>query len=876
MTDETRLSDDATRLVTSGSGWLTSSGSIDHGRFQPGEILEGRYRVLGLLGRGGMGEVYRADDLRLGQPVALKFLPPALAQDPVRLAQFHNEVRTARQVSHPNVCRVYDIGEIQAGDGPPQLFITMEYVDGEDLAALLRRIGRFPEDKAVEIARQICAGLAAAHDKGILHRDLKPANIMLDSAGRVRLMDFSLASIGAVTDIRVGTPAYMAPEQLQGREVTARSDIFALGLVLYELFTGRRVFSAKTVAELVSQHESGVTTTMSDIVKSIDPAVERVVARCLDPDPARRPATALAVAAQLSADPLAAALAAGETPSPEMIAAAGGASASLGVRAALMSAGAAVVLLLAAAALTDRASVPAQVPLNRPVDVLIDRAQQVRAAFGYDEPFADEAHNFRYDNDYVAWAAANGDRNPWASLPTGRPAAVRFWYRTSPQLLIPLDDNTRAGIGDPPAVISGMVTMEVDTEGRVLSFLGVPRQIDAPDAGSANPVNWPRVFELAGLDLSAFRETTPQWTPRFHSDERRAWTGEWPELPGQPIRIEAAAYRGRVTMFEQVAPWTRASREVPFNPGVVPWIAWVGGLIIFSLPLGAAWMAWRNWKAGRGDARGALKTAVFVTFLTLSTWVISPFHVPQLEVELNRFFLAIGFSMFNGGLLFAVYLAVEPSVRRLWPTALITWSRLTTGAWWRDPLVGRDLLVGVAIGAGLTVVTRVYGLTPAWLGWPPAQPIGLDLAPLNGVRDWYVAVANRALWALQNALIGAMIVALLRRVVANQWAVAVFATLIFTIVSNRTGTVSAYFWLDLTIGMLLSLLLVLTLVRWGLFASCVTFFVYLATNGLLLTVDGSKLYFPASAWLLTLLAGLAVVGYWWSRADEPLLGHPRG
>ena len=333
MNDETRLSDDATRLVSSNSGWLTSSGSIDHGRFQPGEILESRYRILGLLGRGGMGEVYRADDLRLGQQVALKFLPQSLGQDPVRLAQFHNEVRTARQVSHPNVCRVYDIGEVSTGDsGPPQLFITMEYVDGEDLSALLRRIGRFPEDKTIEIARQVCAGLAAAHDKGILHRDLKPANIMLDSAGRVRLMDFSLASVGAVTDVRAGTPAYMAPEQLQGREVTVRSDIFALGLVLYELFTGRRVFDAKTVADLVSQHEQGVTTTMSDIVKTIDPAVDRVIARCLDPEPARRPASALAVAAQLSADPLAAAVAAGETPSPEMVAAAGGMAAAFSVR----------------------------------------------------------------------------------------------------------------------------------------------------------------------------------------------------------------------------------------------------------------------------------------------------------------------------------------------------------------------------------------------------------------------------------------------------------------------------------------------------------------------------------------------------------------
>src|SRR6187200_603546 len=127
--DQTRLSPSQ---PTSASGWLGSSGSIDHGRFQPGTIFQQRYRVIGLLGRGGMGEVYRADDLRLGQPVALKFLPATLKQDPQRLAQFHNEARTARQVSHPNVCRVYDIGEV---DGVP--YISMEYVDGENLAVSL-------------------------------------------------------------------------------------------------------------------------------------------------------------------------------------------------------------------------------------------------------------------------------------------------------------------------------------------------------------------------------------------------------------------------------------------------------------------------------------------------------------------------------------------------------------------------------------------------------------------------------------------------------------------------------------------------------------------------------------------------------------------
>jgi serine/threonine-protein kinase len=154
-------------------------------RFLPGTLLAERYRIVGPLGKGGMGEVYRADDLKLGQPVALKFLPPGFERDADRLQRFLAEVRTARQVSHANVCRVYDAGE--AGG---QHFLSMEFVDGEDLSSLLRRIGRVPRDKAVQIARQLCAGLAAAHESGVLHRDLKPANVMIDGRGRARITDF--------------------------------------------------------------------------------------------------------------------------------------------------------------------------------------------------------------------------------------------------------------------------------------------------------------------------------------------------------------------------------------------------------------------------------------------------------------------------------------------------------------------------------------------------------------------------------------------------------------------------------------------------------------------------------------------------------------
>src|SRR5215469_3268701 len=209
----------------SGDFTLTYASADPSLDFHPGAHLAQRYCIVHSLGRGGMGQVYRADDLLLSQPVALKFLPPTATANPSMLSRFRNEVRIARQVSHPNVCRVYDIGEAEG-----LTFLTMEYVDGEDLACLLRRIGKLPREKALDVARKLCAGLAAAHDKGVLHRDLKPANVMLDGQGHVRITDFGLAALAdQVRDIESDTPAYMAPEQRVGKEVTVRSDIYSLG-----------------------------------------------------------------------------------------------------------------------------------------------------------------------------------------------------------------------------------------------------------------------------------------------------------------------------------------------------------------------------------------------------------------------------------------------------------------------------------------------------------------------------------------------------------------------------------------------------------------------------------------------------------------------
>jgi TOMM system kinase/cyclase fusion protein len=262
-------------------------------RFAAGTLFAARYRIVCRLGGGGMGEVYRADDLKLGVPVALKFLR---AGDARHLEWMLNEVRLTREVSHPAVCRVFDVGEAEG-----QTFFTMEYIEGEDLASQLRRIGRLPASKVLELASELCAGLAAAHARGVLHRDLKPANIMVDAGGHARILDFGIAIREGTPDrTPVGTPAYMAPERLvPGGEATEQGDLYALGLVLYELLAGRQVFAATTLPERRELRRSEPERP-STWAAETGPRLERAILDALREDPRERPTSARAMAEMLS------------------------------------------------------------------------------------------------------------------------------------------------------------------------------------------------------------------------------------------------------------------------------------------------------------------------------------------------------------------------------------------------------------------------------------------------------------------------------------------------------------------------------------------------------------------------------------------------
>ena len=255
---------------------------------QVGDVLGGRYEILQLLGQGGMGAVYKALDREVDRFVALKLIRPELASNPSILARFKQELVLSQQVTHRNVIRIYDLGD---ADGLK--YITMEFVEGKDLRTLVLERTKFSPEEAVEIIRQVCAALEAAHDAGIIHRDLKPQNIMEDSSGRILLMDFGLARTldgdkMTQTGALVGTMDYMSPEQALGKDLDQRSDLFTLGLILYELLTGATPFKAESaIASLVMRTQQQATR-LIDVDKNIPATLSNIVAKCLEKDVANR------------------------------------------------------------------------------------------------------------------------------------------------------------------------------------------------------------------------------------------------------------------------------------------------------------------------------------------------------------------------------------------------------------------------------------------------------------------------------------------------------------------------------------------------------------------------------------------------------------
>jgi serine/threonine-protein kinase len=838
-------------------------------RFPPGTLLASRYRIISRLGKGGMGEVFRADDLILGQQVALKFLPESAIRNVKLLSRFYDEVRLARQISHKNVCRMYDIGEFEG-----QPYLSMEYIDGEDLGSLLRRIGRLPAAKATEFARKLCAGVAAAHAQGILHRDLKPANIMIDSRGDLRVTDFGLAAIAEQLEgdeVRNGTPAYMAPEQLTGREVSVQSDLYAVGLILYEMFTGKMPFEADTIAEMTRLRQESRVTNPSTLAGDLDKSVEHAILRCLQPDPKMRPESAIALAAALpGGDPLAAALADGETPSPELVAAAGsheGLSLKIGVPAvAAIAAGLAIFCFA-----TPRIHLDTLLPLENPPEALTVKAREFVKSIGYPERPTDSAFSFYPDFGILQFLRSEGhNMEEWRRAFAEYPSPLGFLYRQGrePLAVFNITANGEVDALDPPLTVPGMILVEMDQDAILRKFVAVPPEHEASPSNTAAP-DWKRFFDAAHLDLTKFSASSPEWSPTTVVDSRAAWTGPYKDRNTLSIRVEAASFHNLPVYFEIVWPWTQPMRTS--DPGaksqaVGRFAAYALGVLVV---IAALCLAWYNWKAGRGDLRGATRVGIYVALMRFLTWLFLTHHVGS-DAEQTLF----SYGLANAAYVFVeywlIYLALEPWVRRYWPQALITWTRVLAGKW-RDPMVGRDLLFGTLWGVVYLLLVAIYEWVNVRLGI--SQTGAFDITLLNGFHKFAGSISAQLFGDVSGSLVFFLTLFLVRALLKKQWLVAPLWILIWVAVrllrnnylaGDPARIPTVVFWL------LLFSILVFIMLRLGFFAFVVAAFVLDTTTNTFFTTDFAAWYGQSSLAIVVLVVALALVGFRLSLGSGPI------
>jgi serine/threonine-protein kinase len=743
----------------------------------------------------------------------------------------------------------------------------MEFIKGEELASLLRRIGRLPSDKATQIARQLCAGLAAAHDNNVLHRDLKPANVMIDENGNVRITDFGLAGVAKEfgTDEPIaGTPAYMSPEQLAGEDLTVTSDIYSLGLVLYELFTGKKGFEAPTLNELIQLRRSDATPIdPTSIVKDLDPLIERVIDRCIQKEPESRPRSALEVAAALpGGDPIAAALAAGETPSPEMVAAAP----KEGVLKPVV-AGALLLTLLAGLALacwlTKYTAIYRMTPLDLPPEALRARAREVIQKMGYNQPPLDSADGIVLKEDYLRYITAH-DQSPgrWNRLRTEGPGAYRFWYRQTPRYF----DTVEAIEVDKPALdVSGMTALYLDMQGRLHWFMGVPPQREPPGAENVAP-DWSVSFREAGLDFASFHPVASTLVPLHAYDTRAAWDGADATHPDLKTHVEAAAFRGRPVYFETIYPWDQPMREEqPIESGQDRALTFIIIAVYLVVQIGSALLARRNLKMGRGDRRGATRLAFLFLTVRMLYWLFMEHHNGLAGYEFGLFVIHLAGSVYTAVFVWILYVALEPFVRRRWPQRIISWSRLLAGAY-RDPLVGRDILIGAVFGVGGILCGVLTSIGTRWFDLPP----DLSITPAAASLGTHLFIA-KFVGQLQAGIFLAFF--------------SIFLLLLFIMVLRRELLAFGALWILLAIvntlvgqthmqmillTALSSFLVVFVLYRYGLLAAVSAIFFAHLWVFFPMTTELTAWYATDFVIALAMCLALAVYSFYISLAGQPL------
>lgn len=806
----------------------------------PGDVFAGRYRIEQLIGEGGMGRVYRAQDLVLGETIALKVLPQ---QTPELHDQLLNEVRLARQVTHACVCRVFDFGQT---DG--ETYLTMQFVDGEDLDSLLRKVGRLTRHKVYDLARRLCAGLAAVHERDILHQDLKPTNLLIDLQGRLQITDFGISSsIGETGRAQGGTPAYMAPELFAGRPANVRSDIYSLGLVLYEVATGKPLFTARKVRDLLKAERRPEALSVGRDLDHIDPGMAEMIVRCLQPNPEKRPQSVTEVAAALPGiDALKLALDAGKTPSPEAVAGAESQPIGRVWLTALASLG--LLLLMILPGLSDLAFPNRENWHDRSPEVLSHQASQILKSLGHDEEPRDRAWGYFSD-----------------SFAAGDQGSGLFWYRQSPSPMLSHDyrllgNRHGSSYYDPPPLGLGMVQMLLDYQGKLVTFKRVTTSVSlamAEPEPLVAPVDWSAAWRAVGVDADSLRPIDPVLLPPYYAEEHRAWEAQ--AVPGVAARrIEAARMNGKIVFVDvrpvvtpmlDVGPWGAVLERLSFYLAV---------LLALVLPVSCGFLARQNWLRNRGDWAGARRLLLFVLAVRSIAVVLTLDGDALSRWEMERLFFHGGQILLEGLMVWAVYMAFEPVVRRFWHQPLVAWSRWLRGSF-RDPLVGLSLLMGGLMG----VLWSVFLALDEFLGRAAGLPTVLgsrvfgQMEKVMSARVFLSNLADSSVEAVYFGVSDLCLLVLLRLVFRRP----IPAIAVFVVVRGLWETLAGWnpqlSWLTLGLGLVATG--VWLLVRWGLLAYVTAMFCHLVLTELPITWN-TDAWFAVTSY--GVVAIVTAIGFW--------------
>jgi hypothetical protein len=506
--------------------------------------------------------------------------------------------------------------------------------------------------------------------------------------------------------------------------------------------------------------------------------------------------------------------------------------------------------------------------LTKPPEVLADKARELIQRLGYTAPPGDSAYAFDDNQDFLNSVEKSDKPLPqWDEIARSRPSPLKFWYRQSAEPMQPLglrnDLLIPGGIqeDDPKPTMSGMIDVQLDPEGRLTYFEALPPQKEEPAKQSPAP-NWNALFAAAGLDASKFQPAAPIWAPLAASDVRQAWTGAWPGYNHRPVRIEAATWHGRPVFFSLIGSWTRAARMPSSEPGGAGDLTQriLLTIVLLAPTLAAAFMARWNFVRGKGDRAGAMRLATLMFSFHMLLWAFQV-HFSSAGNFAFLLVLAVSTALFWGGAVWVLYLALEPYVRRYWPQAIISWTRLLAGRW-RDPLVGRDVLYGAVLGILFCDFFELRYVLEGRLGAPPAS---MDTSYLGSTRIAISAWLEHIPGSISGMLLMFLILFLFRVLLRKSWLAASGFVLLFAALRAVSSNYPAVEW---PIQLALYTALAAGALRFGLVTLAVAIFTADVALNIPVTLNPSAWYFTGATLALVTIAALAIWGFYTALAGQ--------